>query len=500
MHRGHVSSCKATLTPSYVSLRQLKLLDHSLSTLRAGAYRCLKCLASAAIASVDDCSLAQRTVNVILPRLFSGIRDETDDAVRCTAARVLWLVSTACYKSSAGAAVDAVRPLAASAVVAEDLARDFFHCIVSALEASAARSVDIIAALPTDPDAIDEDAERFKEALKPEEILSCYLFDAASSVVKQHGAAVMLLAGDILSEKGRGCLTHCLSNFQLLASLAAPYILRSMSDIDPCQSRRRRSAFVVGILLIEHASPAAHSLLPAMLSAVVDALTASTATDIQQVATYGAGIVAQYGGIAVAPHAAKIVESLLAFCAAPAARTGVAEDVFENAIASLVRLAVYLPLALGIGVSSIFSRVVACLPLQKSATQARFVHGLVVDAFEKGAPTMLRWVSSVSLTRAFDFPVDEAWLGKELSQLSLVVRGIAAGLVLHHKRSDDAADEGTDEEGEDSDVALFSPATLVTLRNILVGTKASPTLAPALASIMEGLPPGLQVALRRYGA
>ena len=98
--------------------------------------------------------------------------------------------------------------------------------------------------------------------------------------------------------------------------------------------------------------------------------------------------------------------------------------------------------------------------------------------------------------------MDELWLGRGLSRLPAVLKGLANGLVQHHLNTGSgeagAAAAGEDEDGMSGE-ELFSEETLDRLRAVFVGVKASP-YAAAFTGVLGSLTKKQRSALEQYGA
>lgn len=94
--------------------------------------------------------------------------------------------------------------------------------------------------------------------------------------------------------------------------------------------------------------------------------------------------------------------------------------------------------------------------------------------------------------------MDEVWLGKGMSRLPAVLKGLADGLVQHHLNTDSGAAGAADEDEDGtSGEELFDDAALDRLRLVLKGVKASP-YAGAFAGIVGSLSKKQQAALAHY--
>jgi importin-5 len=132
--------------------------------------------------------------------------------------------------------------------------------------------------------------------------------------------------------------------------------------------------------LIEFASPAAHTILEAMLPALIDILSTSEIPTLLQAAAYGVAVCAQHGGAQVTPYVKPMLSCLFRSVTAADARTGEKENATDNAVSALLKIAEFRAGAPGVDVDTIMSGVVAYLPIKADGVEARQVHGQVVQA------------------------------------------------------------------------------------------------------------------------
>jgi hypothetical protein len=202
---------------------QVPLLSEFYAAIRQQAVCCLHSLLLAALATITDYTLAQRTLDSMLLPLLSRLSAENDLEVLYTVAEALSMITKTSRESlSDGAAVPPPAsasppsgspggaPLTTDATKDEDAtphticvisaarALDVFKAIQGAMIDSLDRRTSVAKRLAANPDADHDDAEGLDDDLAPEDEFMVNLVDSIGYVVKQLGSnAVPIVASSI---------------------------------------------------------------------------------------------------------------------------------------------------------------------------------------------------------------------------------------------------------------------------------------------------------------
>lgn len=242
----------------------------------------------------------------------------------------------------------------------------------------------------------------------------------------------------------------------------------------------RSAAICLGDDLIEHASPASHSILPVFVPHVLECCRSKHVT-LRQPATYGIGILAQYGGEAFLQHIPTAVRELMAVASAPDAK--VDDNIFatDNAVSSLIKLAKYRQGSPGVDTEGIMAAALAYLPFKADAIEGCLVHGWMVEALAS---------------------MDPFWFGPGASRAQPFMSALGRALASHKanvEANKQAAEEAEDdEEGAEDEEELIEKKHIAMLPGIAAAIKSAP-FAAQFSALFASLSKKEKAAFTHYG-
>jgi hypothetical protein len=196
------------------------------------------------------------------------------------------------------------------------------------------------------------------------------LVDTMGYAIKQHGGAI----------------------FPAVSEAIGPYLMQFLPDRSEGNTALRAAAVCMCDDLIEFASPVAHSLLGVFVPQLVDAM-GSSKPALQQPAVYGAGVCAEHAGPAFAQFIPEIMRKLGDVVRAPDSRVGDNENVSDNAVSSIIKMAKFRPEA--VDRNALMSMALSYIPLKADGIEGRLVHGWMVDGLVAGEYCMTLRVQSL---------------------------------------------------------------------------------------------------------
>jgi hypothetical protein len=260
-------------------------------------------------------------------------------------------------------------------------------------------------------------------------------------------------------------------------STLAPILLGWIERRQQWDQVLRSSALCLGIDLIEHASPASHSVLDSVMPHLLECVTNANPS-LRQPAAYSMGVLAEHGGEKFAPHIPAAVRMLVAVASAPGAREDSAAFATDNAVSSLVKLARYRPL--NVDVEALMTSALAFMPFKADGMEACLVHGWLIEGIASMAPQ---------------------WVGPTGARLTAAVSCLARAIIAHHanvETNKNAAAAEDEEEGDDDEEPLFEDAAIAALPRVGAAVKTGPHAA-AFAAACGSLPKKERAALAAYG-
>lgn len=324
------------------------------------------------------------------------------------------------------------------------------------MESSVKRRSTVIREYADNPDADEEEAEKLREELAPEGDFMSHCVDATGYLIKTYRSAILPALGKVMY----------------------PYVSGFLGEKAAFNEPLRAAAICMVDDVIEHCSPEAHVLVPAVVPAMLEAASKDADPYVRQAACYGLGVCAVHAGDAFVPFAATAAARLYAVVADKAARH---EDNLlptENALSALIKLAKFRGTVAGVDPNAIMAGALAVLPFKADGIEARCVHGWLIGGIASGDPL---------------------WVGPDGSRFPAALTALANALVAHKVNMDGAAAAGDDdEEEEDTDDALILPVHLAQLPAIFAALKAGPQ-AVAVANLVRGMKKKQQAALAEYG-
>jgi hypothetical protein len=449
---------------------QVDALETGFSTIRDSALAAVPPLLQAALADTADVAHGQRVLEAMLPVLMNGMLSASDSdlgGLYDTAAALSEVTRFAYESTSHGspgtpvASANAAAPRAAAVVPLPALTK-LYEVLKKAFERCVARRQAAVTQFQANPDHDEEDMGRLAESLEGESDFITNLIDTLGYTIKQHKAAVLP---------------------QLQADLG-PYLMTWMNRREELHVPLRAAAVCLCDDLLEFVPREAG---PTIQSILLDQLKDCIACDnvvLRHPAVYGVGIVAQHGDNRFDAVAAAYAAQLHALVTSKDARSDDNEQMTDNAVSSLIKIAKYRSHAPGVKAEAIMRGVLAYLPAKADSVEACVMHGWLVAAVEA-------W--------------DPLWLGADQSRLAQVVAVLAKGLLVHKKNvgDDDGDAAGGDDDGDDDDEddegdELFDEATLTRLRGLLGSWKTSPH-ARELSKAVSGLSSQQRAVLVEFG-
>lgn len=454
---------RENLHAPFASLREMAV---------AGVRYC--CLA--ALADVSRPAFAQQMFAAILPDILLMVEEERHIEVLYAIGEALEVLLKLSYESLTDSAAVTAPVVACAAllpttatvggvtgtphtsiVIPLEQLSDVFETVQVMIESARRRRQVVIDEITSNPDADEQEAERLKAELQPEEEFITHCVDAAGYCIKTHRAAA---------------IPH-------IQAALLPYLLPYLAEDSAFSSAVRCAAICVCDDLIEHASPEANVLIASL---VPHLLTAAVSADerLRQTAVYGLGICAERGGEEFTPFVPEAMRAL-SFAATDAhARSHDFMCATENAVSALLKIARYRPTAPGVDTNAIMAGVLNKLPFRGDPIEARLVHGWMIEGLATG---------------------DALWLGEGSSRVPALLTAIANALIAHEANMEGATRDEEDEDEEDEDEEeepLITAAHLTQLRAVFTAAVSS-AQAPVLATIMRGMKKKQKKVLYSYG-
>jgi hypothetical protein len=457
------------------------LVESHFGALRGLAVNTMRGLLLSCLADIGQPDKAQKFIEVALPTLAKVATEERDQENLFLTGECLSECLRVCWESvSDGAArtppaipyslpASAMQWAAAGAstphtqaVVPMPLVPQLLEALAACLGLAIRRREALVREFRKDAERDEEDEEMLEAYLEGENDFLTNMVDSVGYLIKMHRGAIV---------------PH-------IATTVGPILIKYLNNKEPGAAQLRQYGIFLCDDLVEHASPEAHIILDAFLPAMADALTAESPV-LRQAAVYGAGVCAIFGGPKFDAYVPGVKDTLIKIVTSPDSRDEENECATDNAVSSLLKIAMHRSACPGVDVNQIMVGVLAYLPIKGDGIEARLVHGWLVDGLAAN---------------------DELWVGAGGSRLPLLLRVLAQGLTIHKANMEEAAaaaaeaaEEGEEDDEEDAEAdSLFSEVTLTKLKTAFAGVKGSPA-ASAVATIVKGLKKKQQQILDEYG-